>query len=619
MSDHNTHLPRALVALVLSASVTPSLDAAGTAESPATLTADYAETTIRAIYDRFSLQTRDSGNEVTVSLSGFQTLWPEEFDDHYWVDLVTPPQGWTLSAGLTYFVELEDIGKTDGALGMYLDPQWGEKEDWLATQPAVVRNWTLQYVVDGKRLEDPAAPRPVAFTTYGVDVSFAGRARRYQAATQWLDTKDDQRSAIIHDHVIPEIMLVVGEDLEVMREHPMVSRGNPEPPPSAASCQTLDRSWDVSDPSHGDAEWDNTGHTTGRHEAFSIHSFKCTCDSGCQSRCDPTRKTRICADTGNVIGIGVCHSPYQQARGAPGGRFMEGAECASAMGCFFERCTFGCNCGGIVITIDGGPAELEINAAGQIFWSYESTPTWSCPGCTLTVEPPTPTPDVPCHDPVPQLQVEPVAGKVLPGAESLFSNFPLERFEVLEGRHYLMEEWAILVVERDAAGSLVSVEVPAASSSAYAAHQRQSLVDNSNGGIASPPAADGAERSVLLVVHHPDHPHNERWIPTPQAGLTAAALSGDAAEGRAVVRADFSENRDLRALDILYSDRPLTPEEQAHLESHLSLVYANDDRHRVVLYGVVRLGGGTIGLEGMMPLPSMCCCPSNWPNCNSGP
>lgn len=267
---------------------------------------------------------------------------------------------------------------------------------------------------------------------------------------------------------------------------------------------------------------------------------------------------------------------------------------------------------GDVVNLHGGTS-VDHQKDGSV----KPVPCRECPGPE-----PGPEPDIPCHDPTPQLHVEPVAGRLPGDGEAVFGNFPLERVEHLRGMHYVMEEWAILVVERDAAGALLSIEVPAASSSAYADHQRQSLVQSftPDGGPSPLPQADGTERSVLLVVHHPNHPHNERWIPTPQAHLGAGTLSGEAAEGRAVVRADFSEDRTLSALDVLWSDRPVMEEELAFLESNLTLVYGNDDEHRVVLYGVVQLGGKTIDLENYMPVPSMCCCPSDWPDCSvSGP
>lgn len=346
---------------------------------------------------------------------------------------------------------------------------------------------------------------------------------------------------------------------------------------------------------HGSARWEGSTSTNGFNRL--IRSFWWVSEEGW---CSNTIPGKHCGTDGRVYA-----APFNPS---------SVITCTSFNGCAANKGVFKPCCDSTGTVYSGKIDVVNLHGGTTMDDSLQaSVQAVPCRECSTGPGPP----DTPCSDPLPQLHVEPVAGRMPAMGEAVFGNFPLERVEHLRGMHYVMEEWAILVIERDAAGTLVSVEVPAASSSAYAGHQRQSFVENfiPNGGMDSPPPGDGSERSVLLVIHHPNHPHNERWIPTPEAHLGTVSLATEGAAGRAVVRADFAEDRSLSALDVLYSDRPMTQEELAFLESRLTLVYANDDRHRVVLYSVVQLGGRTITLENYMPLPSMCCCPSDWPDC----
>lgn len=231
-------------------------------------------------------------------------------------------------------------------------------------------------------------------------------------------------------------------------------------------------------------------------------------------------------------------------------------------------------------------------------------------GCEPFPCPTLPPPDNPCYDPAPPLHVEPVLGLLPPGSTSAFRPFPLKRVDTRDGRSYLMEEWAVLVLDRQAASGGTRVAAAAASSPDYAAFQQANLLEslqrNGNSSGLSP-ASWGADRSALLVVHGPSHRHNGRWIPLPEPRLRSPALANG--EGRAVLRADFGEDGTLSGLEVAFSERPLTPEEHSFLETNLELTYASEKRHRAVVFVVVGLGGQAVTLEGWETVLPQCCCP----------
>jgi hypothetical protein len=112
---------------------------------------------------------------------------------------------------------------------------------------------------------------------------------------------------------------------------------------------------------------------------------------------------------------------------------------------------------------------------------------------------------------------------------------------------------------------------------------------------------------VVLVVHEPEHAHDERWIPEPELRLEPPALPVAGGDGLAVVRADFGEDRSLISFEVLDADRPLTQEERDAIRDGLDLAYASDAPHRVVVYAVVHLGYAMTLVDALTVLPR--CCP----------
>lgn len=232
-----------------------------------------------------------------------------------------------------------------------------------------------------------------------------------------------------------------------------------------------------------------------------------------------------------------------------------------------------------------------------------------------------PTEDDPCDPPINPFVLPVVGGPQLTHA------LPDSRTETLRRERrgstlYVMDEWAVLAVDQ-VDGRVQQVEALAASSSSYGAFRRDGLVEGIEitraARVAVPFELHGKApldsyfrpgRSILLAVDEPVHVHNHRWIEKPVPRLLpqrSPVVHGG--ETVAVVRAEYSEDRTLDTLDVLYADRRLTRSELSHLETHLTLEYASDKLHRAVLFAVLRLGG-TVAIEVGRAVVPQCCCPN---------
>lgn len=244
-----------------------------------------------------------------------------------------------------------------------------------------------------------------------------------------------------------------------------------------------------------------------------------------------------------------------------------------------------------------------------------------------------PTPDLPCGFVEVDASVVPVIG-----GPQLVHAMPATTFSALrrEARgsiDFIMDEWAILAVEK-ADGRVDRVELLAASSDRYAAFRLDGLVEAIEVTRLSPDGAGRWDllgkgslesyfrpgRSILLAVDEPLHPHNHRWIEKPVPRLLGGQVLVPEDEALAVVRAEYGDDRSLESMEVLYSDRPLTGNDLSYLSSHLMLEYSSSQSHRAVLFAVVQLGE-TPSLRVSKVVVAQCCCPSSGPGepCGSGP
>lgn len=132
------------------------------------------------------------------------------------------------------------------------------------------------------------------------------------------------------------------------------------------------------------------------------------------------------------------------------------------------------------------------------------------------------------------------------------------------------------------------------------------------------PRGKGASPSTVLVIEDADHPHNSREIPVPavapidfDAGLPVS-LAGQEMWFRAEVGEDgvIDQMILLNIPEDLVSGKDLVEGSlNGRLRERLSLRYANERRHRVVVFGLVRANteGHLVMTRSHVILPKCCC------------
>jgi hypothetical protein len=186
-------------------------------------------------------------------------------------------------------------------------------------------------------------------------------------------------------------------------------------------------------------------------------------------------------------------------------------------------------------------------------------------------------------------------------ADLLAASFLLDRTERQGGVNYLMEEWAVLTGHADG-----SAPTGAAASSAELAAILIPRVSAAHTAALRGPASGTGDPWQALVVMAPPHPKNHRWIPTPRPRLRVSSVEQAAGWGTLVVRADFSEDRQLQRFDVLVQEGAIGPAEVALLRESLYLEFQGEERHRVVLFAVVRVGA-EVTIESSATVLPLCC------------
>lgn len=132
------------------------------------------------------------------------------------------------------------------------------------------------------------------------------------------------------------------------------------------------------------------------------------------------------------------------------------------------------------------------------------------------------------------------------------------------------------------------------------------------------PRGKGASTSTVLVIEDADHPHNSREIPVPAVAPIdfdadlPVSLAGQEMWFRAEVGEDgvIDQMVLLNAPDDLVSGKDLTSGSiNERLRERLSLRYADERRHRVVVFGLVRANteGHLVLTRSHVILPKCCC------------
>jgi hypothetical protein len=188
-------------------------------------------------------------------------------------------------------------------------------------------------------------------------------------------------------------------------------------------------------------------------------------------------------------------------------------------------------------------------------------------------------------------------------APTLSTDFFSDRREVVDGIKYVMEDWAVLRLAGERAGSTRLISIEGSSSDRLASKR---VPPGARG------KATGSEESerIVLMVEAPAHPDNSRMIPPPKIELRPAAVPYLGPRITAAVRIDVDEAREIRDSRVLYSSDSLPTgiDLAEHLRTHLLFRYASEKRHRIIVYGIVDLEAGRVRLRENVVIVPLCCC-----------
>lgn len=176
------------------------------------------------------------------------------------------------------------------------------------------------------------------------------------------------------------------------------------------------------------------------------------------------------------------------------------------------------------------------------------------------------------------------------------------RFDLSKGGErregsFIFEEWALVSSAGD------ETAVLSASSDAFRTRVQV---------VAERFQPSGGDASTVLVIEDAEHPHNSREIPAPEVAPLEfdAGLPASAAGQEAWFRAEIGEDGVIDQVIVL--NRPAgfaSTSIHEGLRKHLSLRYADKERHRVVVFGLVRADAtGRLTMTTHRLVFPTCCC-----------
>ncbi|MEM9554129.1 MAG: hypothetical protein AAGC60_07710 [Acidobacteriota bacterium] len=559
---------------------------------------------ITEIYQRFEDAARASGQSIRFELGEPETFRREQFGELIWIDLFTPPGGWTLETVL--HVRMGDLPSLE--LISFVS-NWENNDDHSWNAQEFVKSTTLlraDGAVDrlGAWNEERFAELE-ALSTYEVTVTFAERSRTYRALVLWKALAPDTLLFTLADHVTPEVAQAFHEERTLASEDEILA-----PPRTTATlplkiqCLPYDNR-DYYGPllSTGTI---TTDHSSGGHSAKLKVKRYCSAN-GCFSTCEPSSSIRSCVEAGRVS-TGYWHKKSTRVVvDSETGYATDPAECGYAWGCAVKKCLLGF-CGAASFGASGRGAEIKVNATSPVLTDMSLNSGSQCPplqidtggGCQGLV------------DEVVTLSLNDASVKsALPATD-----FTLSRLEASSAMHhgqqvsYLMGEWALLEHKRPHGKASAVVETLGSSNRDFASAKRHEL-ENALATSSIDPARAGkvsSEQQVLLVVGLPMHEPNDRKIAMPELKVTADRMTATTKPRRILVRADFAEDHSLQKLDILHDSLGGVPHSLAlEIERSLRLESATDEEHRVVAFALLSVGE-SLELEGVVPYLPKCCC-----------
>lgn len=183
------------------------------------------ETGIRDLYENYERIAEQSGHDLDLRLSSFETIGIDEFSRYRWLDLMTLSTGMHVELVQNYY----DAPWLDGD-HVYYELLWQPRH---ANSEAIAQSYLEEYrgvtiaevVLELTQQGQMTAP-PIAVTTYRVDVSLAGRSRTYRAVALWFDGEDGDFRSQIEDRVVDQVASVVDETATVITKEEYDNLGN---------------------------------------------------------------------------------------------------------------------------------------------------------------------------------------------------------------------------------------------------------------------------------------------------------------------------------------------------------------------------------------------------------
>ncbi|HEX9733995.1 MAG TPA: tetratricopeptide repeat protein [Thermoanaerobaculia bacterium] len=176
---------------------------------------------------------------------------------------------------------------------------------------------------------------------------------------------------------------------------------------------------------------------------------------------------------------------------------------------------------------------------------------------------------------------------------------------------YLLEEWAIVSVERGLSASSLEIRTVNASSAAIAKARLADLRSNP----ASVAAVGEGGRSIL-VVEAPVHPENSRSMRLPDISLATSRPGVELVNGTVLVRGFFSEAGALETVAVLHAfdGYPSKAEVPNALLDFLRLNLVLDssadgaNEHPVVVFVSLQIRDGNLRIADSVRIVPLCCC-----------
>lgn len=345
---------------------------------------------IQEVYATVSEYAKVGNRDLRFELSDFETLNAERFDEIYYADTATLPDGLLLQLTRRTFTDEVNSLKT-----VEYVPRWKEVHtDWTSIPegPRMLA-MTLEEVLLELAADDSTWTKIRAVTRFNVRVTYQDQVRSYKAAFFWLsgESKGDWRMYAV-DHITNGVNTVLQETI------PLEGIKTPKPdrgvmPPSDGSkidnpfgCKTTS---DMSSHPQQQRTSDN-GHSSGGHVSDVDMFFNCSCSSDCTNWCSGSLGYTRCSELPNSTVWDACHkfgvAEDQSTVGVQNG-MTNAPSCAAGFSCAQKACAF-CLCG-VTVQVTVAGTQVTFGSSGD--WVSNYSGSFTCALCEANPPPDPPS------------------------------------------------------------------------------------------------------------------------------------------------------------------------------------------------------------------------------------